>query len=78
MLITEKSISLRIENNVMAKKFVQKLYETLNLYIFVYKDCTNQILYDNECTENVHQIPTYIQKIYKLYKTCTKFRQKTA
>ena len=27
MLITEKSISLRIENNVMAKKFVQKLYK---------------------------------------------------
>ena len=32
-----------------------------------------KILFDNECTKNVHQIPTYIQKMYKLYKTCTKF-----
>ena len=37
-----------------------------------------KILYDNECTKNVHQIPTYIQKIYKLYKTWTKLRPKTA
>ena len=37
-----------------------------------------KILYDNECTKNVHHISTYIQKMYKLYKTCTKFRPKTA
>ena len=36
-----------------------------------------KVLFDNECTKNVHQIPTYIQKMYKLYKTCTKFRLKT-
>ena len=36
------------------------------------------ILYDNECTKNAHQIPTYIQKMHKLYKTCEKFRLKTA
>ena len=34
-------------------------------------------LYDDECTENVHQIQTYIQKIYRMYKICTKFRLKT-
>ena len=28
-----------------------------------------KILYDNECTRNVHQFPTYMQKMYKLYKT---------
>ena len=28
--------------------------------------------------KNVHQIPTYMQKMYKLYKNCTKFRLKTA
>ena len=35
-----------------------------------------KILFDNECTKNVHQIPTYIQKMYKLYKTCTISDQK--
>ena len=34
-------------------------------------------VYVNECTENIHQIPTYIQKMYKQYKTYTKFRLKT-
>ena len=41
-----------------------------------------KILYDNECTKYVHQIPTYIQKstnctkllyiqtMYKVHKTC--------
>ena len=58
---------------------MQQLYKTINLYVFVYKECTNQILYDNECTKNVHQIPAHIQKMYnKLYKNCTKFRLKTA
>ena len=28
--------------------------------------------------KSVHQIPKYIQKMYKLYKTCTQFRLKTA
>ena len=37
-----------------------------------------KILYDDECAKNVHQIPTYIQKMFNLYKTCTKFRLKTA
>ena len=36
-----------------------------------------EILFDNECTKNVHRIPIYIQNVYKLHKTCTKFRLKT-
>ena len=31
---------------------------------------------NKECTRNVHQIRTHIQKMYKLYKTCTHFRLK--
>ena len=54
---------------------IQKLYKTLNLYT---KIMQIKILYDDECTKNVHQIPTYIQKMFNLYKTCTKFRLKTA
>ena len=36
------------------------------------------ILYDIECTKNVHQIPTYTQKMYELYKTCTKYKLQRA
>ena len=61
-------------------KDIQKLYKTLNLYIFciqrLYKSIFCMII--NECTKNVHQILAYIQKLYKLYKTCTKIRLKTA
>ena len=60
-------------------KCIQKLYKTLNLHIFsicminlyIFSICIFSILYDNECTKTVHQIQTYIQKMYKLYKTCT-------
>ena len=56
----------------MDTKLIQN---TKSVYLYsVYKDCTKQILYDNECTSNVHQILTYIQKIYKLHRTCTKFK----
>ena len=48
------------------------------VYILYTKIVQIKILYDNECTKNVHHISTYIQKMYKLYKTCTKFRPKTA
>ena len=37
-----------------------------------------KILYNNECTKKVHQIPAYIQKIYKLDKSYTKLRLKTS
>ena len=36
-----------------------------------------KILYDNKSTKNVHQIPTYIQKTHKLYKTHLKFKVQT-
>ena len=70
----------------MAKKFVQKLYKTYTkiiqntkfVYILYAKLVQIKILYNNECTNNVHRIPTYIQKMYKLYKTCKKLRLKTA
>ena len=34
--------------------------------------------YDNECTINVNQTPTYVRKMCKLHKTCTKSKLKTA
>ena len=72
--------------NALTKIFVQKLYKmylkiiqnTKFIYILHTKIVQIKILYDNECTKNVHQIPTYVQKMYKLQKTCTKFRLKTA
>ena len=48
------------------------------LYILYTKIVQIKILYDNECTKNVHQIPTFIQKMYKVYKTFTNFRLNTA
>ena len=48
---------------------------------FVYILCTRivqikSLCYD-ECTKNIHQIPTCKQKMHKLHKTCTKFKLKT-
>ena len=68
------------------QKIVQKLYKmytkiiqnTKFVYILYTKTVQIKILYDNEYTKSVHQIPTHIQKIYKLYKSCTQFRLKTA
>ena len=49
---------------------IQKLYKTLNLYIFcIQRSCKSK------CTKNVHQIPTYIknvQPVQNLYKVQTK------
>ena len=63
--------------STLTKKFVQKLYKiytkiiqnTKLVYILYTKIVQIKILYDNECTKNVHQIPTYIKKMHKLYKT---------
>ena len=60
------------------KKIVQKLYKiytkikqnTYFVYVLYTKIVQIKILFDNECTKNVHKIPPYIQKMYKLYKTC--------
>ena len=48
----------------------------LTLYLFCIRRLCKS--YDNECKKNVNHIPRYVQKMNKLYKTCTKFRLKTA
>ena len=58
-------------------KCIQKLCKTLNLCIFcIQRLHKSKFLYDNECTKNVHQISTYIQKnvqtVQNLYKVQTK------
>ena len=62
-------------------KTIQNVYKNENTK-FVYNLYTmivqTKILYNNECTIRIHQIPKSIQKMYKLYKTCTKLRLKTA
>ena len=40
------------------------MQNTNNVYILYTKIVQIKILYDNECTKNVHQIPTDIQKMY--------------
>ena len=65
--------------STFTKKFVQKLYKiytkiiqnTKLVYILYTKIVQIKILYDNECTKNVHQIPTYIKKCTN----CTKLEQ---
>ena len=61
-------------------KTIQNVYKILQNTKLLQRSKIVQIkiLYDNECTKNVLQIPTYIQKMYQLYKTCTKLRLKTA
>ena len=39
------------------------------VYILYTKIVQIKISYDTEYKKNVHQIPIYIQKMYKLYKT---------
>ena len=63
------------KNYKMDTKIIQN---TKFVYILYTKIVQIKTLYDNECTRNIHQIPTYIQKKYTNYKTCTKFRPKTA
>ena len=57
-------------------KWIPKLYKTSNLYIF----CIQRLYKSKLCMIKKYQIPTSIQKKKnsKLYKTCTKFRPKTA
>ena len=54
----------------MCTKIIQN---TKFVYILYTKIVQIKILYDNECTKNVHQIPSNIQK-----QTVTKFRLNTA
>ena len=58
--------------------YTKNIQNTKFVYILYTKIVQIKILYNNECTKNAHQIPTYIQKMYELYKTCTKFKLNTA
>ena len=58
--------------------YTKIIQNTKFVYILYTKIVQIKILYDNQCTKNVHQIHRYIQKMYKLYKTFTKFRLKMA
>ena len=58
----------------MYTKIMQNTKITFILYTNIVQI---KILYHNEYTKNVHQIPTYLQKMYKLYKTYTQFKPKT-
>ena len=58
--------------------YTKIMQNTKFVYILYTKITQIKILYDKECTKNIHQILTYIQKMYKLYKTCAKFKLKTA
>ena len=58
--------------------YIKLIQNTKFVYILhIYKDCTNQNFVWSGMHKNVHQTPTYIQKMYKLYKTCSKFKLKT-
>ena len=69
----------------LTKNFVQKLYimytniiqNTKFVYILYTMIVQIKTLYD-ECTKKLHYISTYIQIMYKMSKTCTKFRPKMA
>ena len=54
------------------------IQNTKYVYILYTMIVQIKILYDNECTKKLHYISTYIQKMYKMSKTCTKFRPKMA
>ena len=54
------------------------MQNTKFVYILYTKIVQIKVLYDNECTKKLHHISTCIQKMYKMYKTCTKFRPKMA
>ena len=58
--------------------YTKIIQNTEFVYILYTKIVQLKILYHNEWTKNVYKIPTYIQKMYKLYKICIKFRLKMA
>ena len=58
--------------------YIKIIQNTKFVYILYTKIVQIKISYDNECTKNVYHISTHTQKMYKLYKTCTKFQPKTA
>ena len=55
-----------------------KIIQNTKFVCILYKKIEQiYILYDKGCTKYVHKIPSYIQKLYKLYKTGTNFKLKT-
>ena len=54
-------------------KTMQNIYKNYTKHLicifFVYKDVQIKILFDTECTNNVHQIPIHV---YKKCTNCTK------
>ena len=58
--------------------YAKTIQNTKLVYILYTNIVQIKVLYGNECTRNAHQIPAYIQKMYKSHKTCRKFRLKTA
>ena len=66
----QNKLSTLTGNKSLTKQFVQKLYtmytkiiQNINfVYILYTKIAKIKLLQDNECTENVHQIPTYAQQ----------------
>ena len=58
--------------------YTKIIQNTKFVYLLYTKIVQIKISFDNERTKNVHQIPTYIQKMHKLYKTCTKCKLKRA
>ena len=57
--------------------YTKIMQNTKFVYILYTKIVQINILYDNECAKKLHHISTYIKKMYKMYKTYTKFRPKT-
>ena len=57
--------------------YTKIIQNTKFVYVLYTKVVQIKTLYDNECTKNEHHVSTYMQKMYKLYKTCTMFRPKT-
>ena len=56
------------------KNYTKKHKNTKFVYILYIKIAQIKTLHNNECSRNVPQIHTYIQKLYKLYKTCGTFK----
>ena len=58
--------------------YTKIIQNTELVYVLHTKIVQIKILHDNACTRNTHQIPTYIETMYKLYKSCTKTKLKRA
>ena len=48
--------------------YTKTIQNTKFVYILYTNIVQIKVLYGNECTRNAHQIPAYIQKMYKSHK----------